>query len=117
TLTSMHNLANGCRDAGELEAALPLFQEAAAGVEQRHFQHVHAGLFVDSLMNCLERLKRFDKAEPWRRKWLAVVKERSGADSLPYARELAALGSNLLQQEKCSDAQVAFRDCLAIPEQ
>jgi eukaryotic-like serine/threonine-protein kinase len=59
-------------------------------------------------------LKRFDQAEVWRRKWLAVVKERAGADSLPYADELAALGLNLLQQKKWTDAEPILCECLAI---
>ena len=50
------------------------------------------------------------QAEPWRRKWLAVVKERSGADSLPYAGELSALGLNLLHQKKWVAAEVVLRE-------
>ena len=45
-----------------------------------------------------------------------VVKERDGADSLPYASELAALGLNLLQQKKWTDADAVLRECLAIRE-
>jgi len=99
TLTSMGNLASVYRDAGKWDLALPLFQKAAAGLEKRRFQDQHAGLFVTNLIACHERLQQFDQAEIWRRKWLAVVKERSGADSLPYAGELAALGLNLIQQK------------------
>ena len=45
-----------------------------------------------------------------------MVKERSGADSLPYATEMAVLGLNLLKQKKWTDAEAALRDCLAIRE-
>ena len=61
-------------------------------------------------------MKQFAEAEAWRRKWLAVVKERAGADSLPYAGELGALGANLLRQEKWTDAESVLREALAVRE-
>jgi tetratricopeptide (TPR) repeat protein len=112
----MNNLALGYQDAGKLDLALPLYEQAAAGIEKRRFQHENAGVIVGNLIGCHERLKQLDQAESWRRKWLAVVKERSGADSLPYAGELAALGLNLLQQKKWTDADTVLRDCLALRE-
>src|SRR5262249_13962837 len=96
--------------------ALPLFQQAAAGIEKRRFQHRNAARIVANLIDCHERLKQFDQAEAWRRKWLAVVKERSGADSLPYAGELASLGLNLLHQQKWTDAETVLRECLPLRE-
>jgi hypothetical protein len=114
TLISMNNLASGYGAAGRPELALPLLQEAAAGMEKRRFQNKDARVMVGSLIACHEQLKQFDQAEPWRRKWLAVVKERSGADSLAYAGELAALGLNLLQQKKSADAEAVLRECLAL---
>ena len=114
TLLSMNNLAMGYRSAGKPDLALPLFREAAAGIEKRRFQHEHAGLIVNNLIDCHEQLKQFDQAEAWRRKGLAVVKERSGADSPPYAGELAALGSNLIQQKKWADAEPVLRESLAL---
>jgi tRNA A-37 threonylcarbamoyl transferase component Bud32 len=117
TLTSMNNLALGYRDAGNLDRALPLLQDAAAGIEKLRFQHQYAGGIVSNLIGFHERLKQFDQAEAWRRKWLAVVKERFGPDSVPYAGELATLGWNLLQQRKWTAAEAVLRDCLAIREQ
>jgi eukaryotic-like serine/threonine-protein kinase len=114
TLTSMNNLALGYRAAGKLDLALPLFQESAVGIEKRQFQYEHAGNFINNLAYCLEQLKQFDQAELWRRKWLAVVKERAGADSVAYAGELAGLGVNLLQQQKWTEAEVVLRECLAL---
>jgi tetratricopeptide (TPR) repeat protein len=113
TLVSMNNLAMACQADGQLEQALRLFQEAA-GFEQRRFQHEYACLPVINLIDCLEQLKRLDQAEVWRRKWLAVVKERSGADSGPYAAELVLLGLNLIQQRKWTDAETVYRQSLAI---
>jgi len=45
-----------------------------------------------------------------------VVKERSGADSLPYTNELAPLGMNLLRQTKWTDAETVLRECQAVRE-
>jgi tetratricopeptide (TPR) repeat protein len=122
TLISMNNLALVYQTAGKLDRALPLFQEAAAGVEKRRFQHEHAGRIVGNLIDCHERLRQFDQAEEWRRKWLAHLASPvasapgRGIDSLPYADELAALGNNLLQQKKWTDAETVLHECLATRE-
>ena len=114
TLLSMSNLGVGYRAAGKLDLALPLFQEAAAGIEKRRFQHEYSERIVSNLSDCHERLGRSDRAEGWRRKWLAVVKDRSGATSQPYADALAPLGLNLLQQQKWSDAEPVLGECLGL---
>ena len=59
-------------------------------------------------------LRQYDRAELWRRKWLVVVKEKAGPDSVAYAAELLDLGENLLRQQKCADAEPVLRECLAI---
>ena len=116
TLVTVARLATAYLAAGRLEQALPLFQQAAVGVEKQQFVDPHAGLIVGALIECHERLKQYDLAEAWRRKWLAVVKERSGPESLPYAGELAALGLSLLEQKKWIDAERVLRECVAIRE-
>jgi tetratricopeptide (TPR) repeat protein len=116
TLTCMNNLAAAYYAAGNLDRALPLFQEAATRMEQRRFLHQGARRIVNNLAACHEQLHQFAEAETWRRKWLAVVKERDGVDSLPYASELAALGQNLLQQQKWTDAETVLRESLALRE-
>jgi hypothetical protein len=63
---------------------------------------------------CHESLQQYAEAEPWRRKWLAVLKEREGATSPAYATELAALGRNLLLQQKGGDAAAVLAPCLAL---
>ena len=102
---------------GKPEQALPLFQQAAVGIEKRQFVDPYAGPMVGDLRDCHERLKQFEQADAWQRKWLAVVKKRSGADSVPYAAELAFFGMNLLKHKKWTDAEAVLRDCLAIREQ
>jgi tetratricopeptide (TPR) repeat protein len=114
TLTCANNLGLRYQDTGRLEQALALHEEAVIGIEQRRFQHEHAGRIVHHFTNVLEENKQFSKAESWRRKWLAVVKEKSGAESTSYADELASLGLNLLNQMKFLDADAVLRECLAV---
>jgi serine/threonine protein kinase len=117
TLIAMNNLAKCYRNANKLDKAMPLFQEAAAGFEKRQFRHAHAGRTLSDLISAHEDLKQFSDAEGWRRKWLGVLKERDGVDSLPYANELGALGANLLQQKKWTEAEPVLREALALLEQ
>jgi tetratricopeptide (TPR) repeat protein len=116
-IVSVNNSALIYLDAGKPDLALPLLQEAAAGVERRRFQHQNAGRIVSNLIACHERLKQFDQAHLWRRKWLEVLKERNGADSRPYATELMTLGYSLLQQKQWSNAEPVLRECLSIVEE
>jgi non-specific serine/threonine protein kinase/serine/threonine-protein kinase len=112
----MNNLARSYQEAGKLDMALPLFEEAVLALERRGFRDPSAGHIVRNVINCQEQAKQFDRAESWRRKWLAVVRQRDGADSLSYADALAALGSNLLQQKKWADAEPILRESLTIGE-
>jgi serine/threonine protein kinase/tetratricopeptide (TPR) repeat protein len=116
TLNTMNGLANGYGRAGKLDLALPLFQQAAEGVERLKFLDKHAGGFIDNLSDCYERLQQFHNAETWRRKWLGVVKERSGAESAAYGQALGPLGNNLVMQKKYTDAEPILREALAILE-
>jgi hypothetical protein len=116
TLLSMNILGGAYQDAGKPDSALPLFEQAAAGWERRQFRGADAGRSLANLVRCYERLKLFDRAEVWRRKWMPVVRERSGADSAAYAGELAGLGRDLLEQQKWLKAEQVLRECLAIRE-
>lgn len=43
-----------------------------------------------------------------------ALKQKEGADSLPYAEELALLGANLLEQKRWKEAEAVLRESLAI---
>jgi tetratricopeptide (TPR) repeat protein len=116
TLTTLDNLALAYQDAGRLEEAIRLLEQAATGIEKRGFQHQHAHRIIPNTAAAYEEARQFGKAEAWRRKWLAHVKEKAGAESLPYAADLVALGFNLLQQKKWAEAETVLRECLTIRE-
>jgi len=117
TLRSMDNRAMAYRAAGRLDEALPLFEQAATGMEKRAYRHEHAGGIIGTTVVAYEAAGQLARAEAWQRKWLAHVKDTAGADSLPYAGELAALGLNLLQLKKWAEAEAALRECLIIRQQ
>jgi tetratricopeptide (TPR) repeat protein/tRNA A-37 threonylcarbamoyl transferase component Bud32 len=114
TLLMLTNMGRAYQQAGRLTDALPVFEQAATGVEKRRFRDKGAEVIVAYAALGYEEAKQFDKAESWERKWLTVVKERSGAQSAAYAGTLALLGFNLLQQKKWTEAETILRDCLAI---
>jgi serine/threonine protein kinase len=114
TITGMNNLAMAYQAARQPELALPLLRQASASVEKSGFEHAHAERIVPNLIACHEQLRQFAQAETWRRKWLVVVRQRSGADSAAAATQLSALGSILLRQEKWTDAEAVLCECLAI---
>ncbi len=114
TLYTASSLGTGYRAAGKLDRALPLLEQAVAGIERKHFESFYAGQVVQNLTVAYEQQKRFGEAETWRRKWLEVVTERSGPKSMAYAGDLTALARDLLGQQKWTEAQNALRDSLAI---
>jgi tetratricopeptide (TPR) repeat protein len=116
TLATLAGLAMAYETAGNQKQALHLLQQSAMGIERRQFIDPHADPIVGALIGCHERLGQYAQAEAWRKKWLAVVKERSGPDSLPYATEMALLGRNLLKQKKWTEAEATLQVCLAIRE-
>src|SRR5262249_56616058 len=114
TLTTLNNLAGAYLAAWKLEQALPLFQQAATGIEKRQFRHQYAGRILGNLSDCHEQLKQYQPAEAWRRKWLAVVKEKAGPQSPDYAAALTDLGRNLLLQHQHAKAEATLRESLTL---
>lgn len=116
TLLSMLSLAQCYEESNRLPEAMPLFESAASGIEKIRFQSQNAGLIILGTVSAYEKNGQFEKAEAWRRKWLAVMKERVGANSPDYAAELSGLGLNLIRQRKWVDAEKVLHDSLAISE-
>jgi hypothetical protein len=117
TLTTLWDLAGAYRSAGELNKALLLYEQSAAGVEKLNYAHSYAHVILESLSSCHEQLKQYAQAEVWRRKLLPVVKMRNGPESAEYAEELTRLGSNLLEQQKPAAAGPILSESLAILQQ
>jgi hypothetical protein len=99
-----------------MDRALPLFEQAAVGIEKRRIQHEYAKPIISSTIADYEEAQQFDKAESWRRKWLAVVKAEAGVASPAYAGEMAALRFLLLKQQKWADAEPILLASVAIRE-
>ena len=116
TLAVVCNLALTYQDVGKLPQALPLFERAAAGIEKQNYLHRFADVIIPNTIAAYEAAGQFDKAEAWRRKWLAFKKQKDGVASAAYAGELAALGVNLFRQKKYAEAEPVFRECLELLE-
>jgi serine/threonine protein kinase len=114
TIESRNNLAMAYQASGELDRALPLFEQAAHSLEKLRFQDQNAPTILHNATAAYEAAKQFDKAEMWHRKWLPILRQQAGEVSPAYAFHLGALGLDQLHQQKWHDAEVSFRECLAI---
>jgi tetratricopeptide (TPR) repeat protein/tRNA A-37 threonylcarbamoyl transferase component Bud32 len=113
-LITLSDLADAYDLAGNQERALRLYHQAVLAVEKRKFVHPRAGWIINALCGLHEQRKQFKEAEVWRRKWVATVKARAGAESTAYAEGLSALGSNLLEQGKNAAAEPILRELMVI---
>lgn len=116
TILSIFNLATTYRDAGKQNQALELLEEASREIEKQKYQDERARWIIPTTCDAYETANQFDKAEPWRRKWVAVVKSRSGTDSKEYLNELVDLAWNLLKQKKWADSEPFLREVVALRE-
>jgi serine/threonine protein kinase/Tfp pilus assembly protein PilF len=111
TRQTMVDLAHAYWDAGKVEQAVPLLQQAVAALEKREFTDHGAATVLWTLIEAHQRLRQFDQAEVGQRKMVALAKKQ-GPDGW-HNSELAKLGSCLLAQKKFVDAESVLRDCLA----
>ena len=116
TLTTLHELAEAYKAAGDLDRALAVFQQAAAGVESLNYEHSYASDILYSLSVVHENLNQLEQAERVSRTALRVVERRHGAESAEYAEALIRIGSLQLLQKKPAAAESDLRQALAILE-
>jgi serine/threonine protein kinase len=117
TLETAFNLAVNYRDTNRLPDAVKVVDEWLPRVKNKlGLRHPKSPFLVSTALDIYERAKMPAKAEPMLREVMEFVKKQAGADSLPYAGQLAQLGHNLLQQNKPAEAEPVLRECLAIRE-
>ncbi len=114
TLATLFNLALAYQEAGRLAEATELFEQAATGMVAGSVPHPHAEDILRRTIQACEQAGRPDKAERWLRRWLELVGQQTGDAHPSYARVQAALGRNLLSQEKWGEAETVLRACVAI---
>ncbi|MBL8820942.1 MAG: serine/threonine protein kinase, partial [Planctomycetia bacterium] len=91
TLTSIFNLAETYRKAGNPQLAFPLYEEMAVGLEKRQFKHFRSMTIMRDMIDCYLKLKKYEQAETWQRKYLAAIKQEHGPNSIPYGQQLYVL--------------------------
>jgi tetratricopeptide (TPR) repeat protein len=116
TLGTLENFARAEQAAHNPNEALKHFRLAVERYETSSRFHGPTDSAYNGVGQCLEELHEYDEAEVWRQKWVTVARERSGADSLPYASAMANLGLNLLKQGKWAAAESAARESFRIRE-
>jgi eukaryotic-like serine/threonine-protein kinase len=117
TLMTAVNLAVNYRDAQRLDDAAKVMEERLPrALAKPGLSHSTVRFAADTAASIFERANTPGKAELLYRELANFVKQREGADSTPYARQLAVLGMNLLGQDKAADAEATLRECLAIRE-
>jgi non-specific serine/threonine protein kinase/serine/threonine-protein kinase len=104
-LIAKNNLAQLYLDQGQYDRAEPLLKEAVEaarrkpGLAERNTQ-----TFFGTLVDCYEKMGQPARAEPLLRE-LAEFWKQQAADSWQYADQLARIGSNLLLQQKPTEAE------------
>ncbi|MFT3879437.1 MAG: tetratricopeptide repeat protein [Gemmatales bacterium] len=109
-------MAQCYEEVNRIPEALLLFEFAAAGMERMRFQSQNAKTIISAAINAYEKNGQLDKAEAWRRKWLAVVKDKGVPSSSDYGESLSGLGANLMRQHRWVEAEKTLRESLSIRE-
>ena len=116
TIHTLWNLGLAYQAAREPEKALAMFQQAAAGLEKLdlHPCGSPSNHRLEPVCNGLEQREQYDRADVWRRQWLAAARKSNGSDSAAYAMELIVQGEDLLRCERYVTAEPYLRDSVAI---
>jgi serine/threonine protein kinase/tetratricopeptide (TPR) repeat protein len=113
TLLCKNDLAILYRDQGKYDRAEPLHREAADGARKKlGLAHPHTQTYIRELSACYERMGQPARGEPLLRELVDLGKQKD-ADAPSIAATRAALGANLLAQQKATDAEPPLRQALA----
>ncbi len=101
---------------GQLDKALPLFDETVAKFREQKGRSAPGNLLValDNAAACYEVAKKLPEAEKLRRELVETQRKVAGPEAPGTTGALAGLGLNLLNQEKWGDAEAILRECLEI---
>ena len=115
TLASRNNLAAAYFAAGRYAEAIALHEATLKLMESKLGpDHPHTLASRNNLAVAYELLGRWAAAELRATRSLARRRKTTKPDSPFLAGDLAALGTNLLEQAKWSEAEPVLRECLAI---
>jgi serine/threonine protein kinase/tetratricopeptide (TPR) repeat protein len=117
TLMTLANLGVNYRDAGRGRDAIALLEESLSRARKRP-DGVPSSLFwvPAALTEAYDRAGQFAKTEAIHRDSLEQTRRQFGTDDLRTAAKTAVLGSNLLHQHKCAEAEPLLRGCLKVRE-
>jgi serine/threonine protein kinase len=115
TLILMGNLSSAYRDAGRLADAIRLLEAALdRGRKRSGGFPAQIAWLPGALALTYEQDGQFAKAEAFYRGSLEQARRRFGNEDPRTAEWMAGLGSNLLHQQKYSDAESLLRECLKV---
>jgi tetratricopeptide (TPR) repeat protein len=115
TITSLNNLAGGYDVSGQVDKALPLYEEtlrlrrAKLGAE-----HPQSLISLNNLALTYRDVGEHARAEPLFVQLLELQKKKLGPEHPAVAATLANLGVSLLGQKKYPEAEVNLRASLAV---
>jgi serine/threonine protein kinase len=113
TIINMNTLAIAYKAVGRPADAVPLLERAAKLMTTaRGADHPDALALTNNLAAAYETIRQYDRAEAPYRAVLTACRRKPEPTALAGA--LAALGSNLLRQERYADAEALLRECLDI---
>ncbi len=115
TLLAKTLLANAYSSAGRFSEALPLYEEVLGFRKAKQgSDHGSTLLAMSDLAWAYGAAGKLDRAESLWRELLELRRKKDGPESAATANLLAALGHNLLKQQRYADAEPVLRECLAV---
>ncbi len=116
TLVTQANLGINYRDAGRPAEGARLMEEALERAKGRPEPLAYLAFVPRELAAAYEAAGQFARAEPFYRGTLEQARKQFGPNDPRAAGAMAALGLNLLKQEKFAEAALMLRDCVAVRE-